>query len=453
MLKTRWILPLFVGISLGLAGCPATKDSEEAYTAPVAIAGDSQDINLGETVTMDGSASTVCCELELAYQWTFKQIPIDSAVDDAVFGSTNGSTAAQTVNWVPDTLGAYVVGLVVTDNVSVSNEALIVINVYANNLPPIANAGPDQTGGENVRVLFDGSASNDPEGAALDYIWTLASAPATSTLTSANIFDADTNAPSIVPDASGPYVLSLVVSDGDAFSDPDYATANIASSDLPPVAEAGSSETLSPCAPDVIHLNGFGSYDPEGESLAYAWSVMSVPEGSTATDEQLSDPTVPDPTFAYDIIPGSYTFSLQVNDGENASAFDEVTITLVDASENGAPSANAGDNQTIELEADCTSSDYSWTCEQCVATSFTLDGSASSDPDGDSLSYMWTNAATSGTIETAEMVVTQFHAPSITATYGSTTVTAYDLTLEVTDCGYTDSDTVKLTVTCEGIKP
>ena len=89
----------------------------------------------------------------------------------------------------------------------------------------------------------------------------------------------------------------------------------------------------------------------------------------------IDDPEVPDetdvaPTFTADI-DGSYNLSLVVNDGLVGSNADNVTVTAATA--NSAAVANAGADQSV-------------TPNDLVI----LDGSTSSDADGDVLSYSWT---------------------------------------------------------------
>jgi hypothetical protein len=81
---------------------------------------------------------------------------------------------------------------------------------------PIADCGANMTAEANDRVDLDGSASRDPEGAALEYLWTLASVPDCSALTPGpdTVFNGNTASPSVVPDCEGSFVVSLAVSDG-----------------------------------------------------------------------------------------------------------------------------------------------------------------------------------------------------------------------------------------------
>jgi hypothetical protein len=107
--------------------------------------------------------------------------------------------------------------------------------------------------------------------------------------------------------------------------------------------------------------------DPNFDVLSYQWSLTSVPTGSTAT---LSSAIAMNPTFTADL-EGVYVASLVVNDGKESSNIDTVTVTAARA--NAAPTAKAGADQSVYQN-----------------TTVDLDGSESTDPDGDPITYRWT---------------------------------------------------------------
>ncbi|MEJ2604934.1 MAG: PKD domain-containing protein, partial [Gammaproteobacteria bacterium] len=144
-----------------------------------------------------------------------------------------------------------------------------------------------------------------------------------------------------------------------------------------PVANAGPDQTVA-IGTSVI-LDGSGT-DDDGDALTYSW-ILAVPDGSAAT---LDDTTRRDPTFTPDV-PGLYVASLTVNDGTEDSLPDEVEVTATDGTVNTPPSADAGPDDTAE-----------------TGTPYTLDGTGSSDADGDALSYSWQLAVPAGSTATLD---------------------------------------------------
>ena len=70
-------------------------------------------------------------------------------------------------------------------------------------------------------------------------------------------------------------------------------------------------------------LDGTGSVDVDEDALTYAWSLTSVPDGSSA---ELSDPIAVRPSFVADRA-GTYVAQLIVRDGALESVADTVTFT------------------------------------------------------------------------------------------------------------------------------
>lgn len=226
---------------------------------------------------------------------------------------------------------------------------------------PVADAGPDRTVPLHATVTLDGSASGDADGDSLTYLWTFDELPGGS---AASLSDPTAVNPSFEVDAPGTYTLNLVVNDGLVESAPD--TVAVSTEDTAPVADAGAD--LTAYVTDTVTLDGSGSSDLDGDALTFDWTLVSVPEGSTAA---LSDPTAVAPTFGVDL-PGTYEAELVVSDGWADSAPDVVRVTTG----NSLPVAAAGPDRTVPLGAE-------------VA----LDGSGSFDVDGDPLTFLWTLAS------------------------------------------------------------
>src|SRR4029077_5125853 len=134
----------------------------------------------------------------------------------------------------------------------------------------------------------------------------------------------------------------------------------------PPVANAGPDQTVEEGS--LVTLSGAASTDPDGDISSYNWIQLSGPP-VTLSDENIVSPTFIAPNVGS--AGATLVFRLAVDDGNGESASDEVSIMVDNV--NGLPSANAGTDQTVDERE-----------------FVTLDGSASTDPDGDTLTYSWT---------------------------------------------------------------
>ena len=179
-----------------------------------------------------------------------------------------------------------------------------------------------------------------------------------------------------------------------------------------PIANAGPDQSVNERA--TVTLDGSGSSDPDGNPLTYKWTA---PAGIT-----LSSTTSAKPTFSAPFVNANtnYTFSLVVNDGLLDSQVDRVVITVNHI--NVAPVANAGPDQTVN--------------EGVIVK---LDGSASSDPDGNPLTFKWT--APAGIILSSSTAAK----PTFTAAAVAAN-TDYTFSLVVND-GTVDSPADQVTVT------
>jgi len=230
----------------------------------------------------------------------------------------------------------------------------------ANPAPPTANAGANQTSSVGLVVTLDGSASTDPNGLAIAWVWT---PPLGITLNSNFVSN-----PSFTAAVAGTFIFSLTVTNTEGLSAAPSSvtiTVNPAITGLSPIANAGTAQTVG--AGTTVLLNGLASSDSNvpAQSLTYAWTP---PAGITLSNAAAATPTFTAPTP----FPAatSLTFSLRVtNTSLLPSAPSTVNITVNPV---GAPIASAGANQIKNPG-------------QLV----TLNGSLSSDPAGLPLTYLW----------------------------------------------------------------
>jgi len=386
---------------------------------PVAEAGPNLAAHTGDTVTVDGSASSDPDDgpAPLTYQWSFAALPADSALTDADIG--NSDTAA--ASFIPDKGGTYLLTLTVGDGMDSTSDTISI--EVTSNLPPVADAGPDQNVFTGDTITLDGSASYDPDNGPelLIYQWSFVSVPAGSALTTLGIIDADTPSPSVVCDVDGEYVLVLDVSDGaDTASD---TVSLFATTNTPPNAVAGPDQIL--LLGDTATLDGSASSDPDHspEPLTYAWSFGSLPPGSALTDGDITGADTAYPSFTPDV-DGLYALVLTVSDGHKGDS-DEVLITV---ERNTPPVADAGPDRLI-----------------FTGETATLDGSASHDPDDrpEPLAYAWTlvSVSSGSTLTQADLMDAETASPSFIPDVDGD----YILRLTVSDGRDEDSDNVLVT--------
>jgi hypothetical protein len=281
-------------------------------------------------------------------------------------------------------------------------------------------------------VMLDGSGSSDPEGDRLTFAWTLTSRPPGSL---AGLTNASSPAALLTPDLPGEYRLSLTVSDGRAAGAPATMTLAVSAANSPPVALAMPAVRNVVTGSPVV-LDGSASSDPDGDPLTFSWTLTRRPAGSNAT---LSAAATRTSVLAPDV-EGIYVATLVAADGRSGSTS---TSVIVQAFTGGTTPlteetahlrylplvmADAGPPQSIP-----------------AGTTVTLDGSASSDPQGSPLTYEWRLAsvppgsaatlinATSARATLLTDVAGQYRvflrvsSDGTTSAYSETTISAQDL--------------------------
>jgi hypothetical protein len=227
-----------------------------------------------------------------------------------------------------------------------------------------ANAGPDQVVQEGATVTLDGSAST---GGDAIYLWEQIAGPPVS------LADETTASPSFVtPDLPGgvggsqmlTFRLTVSLGGCTATSTVNVTVKNV---DHPPVADAGPAQLVNEGS--SVTLQGAQSYDPDGDQVIYLW------EQTDGIPVALQGAATSAATFVAPMLDGGFgqvtilTFRLTASDGE-LSGTAEVVVSVEQV--NHAPVANPGSPQTVD-----------------EASAVTLNGVGSYDPDGDQITYLW----------------------------------------------------------------
>lgn len=241
---------------------------------------------------------------------------------------------------------------------------------FFNNSRPVALASGPTEAPLGTAVLLDGTDSYDPDEDELQWHWAVDQMPADSELPSNPFSTNDSRNAALTDvllDVPGIYVFSLRVTDPDeAASYTTFVTVLSILDDSVPLADAGPNVAGAEGA--LVCADGSRSSDPRGRTPTYLWSVAVRPEASALTDGFLLGGDSPEVCFTPDVT-GEYLLSLVVEAGGRSSPpdFVEVLVISTNQSPTALPSFSDG--------ASC--------------SSVALDGTSSTDPDGDALDYRW----------------------------------------------------------------
>ncbi len=337
--------------------------------APTADAGPDQSVTVGDNVQLDGSGSSDPEGDSLSFSWSLVS-PIGSSAS-----LTGASTDSPT--FVADVTGTFFLILTVDDGSLTASDSVSVI-ASGGNQAPVADAGQNQSVAFPGTVSLDASSSSDPDNDPLSFSWSFLNIPPGSALVSSDIVDGGGGAASFIPDTLGFYVLEVTVDDG-SLSDTSRVVVTVFNpgENSPPVADAGADQVAS--TGDTVILDGTGSFDADGDPFTYDWIFVSKPSSSTLGNGDISDFFTATPSFVPDV-EGTFTLMLSVSDGTTTNR-DQVDVVVSFA--NSTPVADAGPDQVVS-----------------PGDTVQLDGSGSSDADGDALVYTWALVPPSGSSAT-----------------------------------------------------
>ena len=387
--------------------------TDDINELPDAETGLDRTVNEGGTlVTLDGTGSGDDNPSDsLSYLWSQTGGTPTVTLSDAGIGKVSFATPVVAANQL----------LMFTLNVTDSrggwdtNEVVITIRDSASNAPIANIAGGSRDVNEHSPVTLDGSGSSDPNGDTLTYQWSQIGGTPDVGLSSDN--DTASFTTPVVKQET-PLTFRLIVNDGSEDGNMSVViTVNNNESDDPVAIAAGPPEADEN---SIITLNGSGSSDPNGDTLTYSWVP---PQGITLSGADTAAPTFEVPQV---VQPTDLAFVLTVRDTDGNEDEDTVTVRVrnsvnepPNASASGPPSAGEG-------------------------ITITLDGSGSSDPNGDAIFYEWEYLT--GTPSLAllknDTASPEFQTPHVKE------ATDLEFRLIVTDV-HGDSDTAVLAVTLQ----
>lgn len=263
--------------------------------APVAEAG--AEIRTDQLiVTLDGSGS------------------VDADGDTLVFtwdpGDGSPALTGRTVTHAYPRGGVFPVTLTVDDGTGLANSTAVDATRVVIDSRPVAVAGGNHDVCSGESILFDGSASSDPDGGLLRYEWDFGDG------TRANLVN-----PAKTYELPGVYPVTLTVRDESGNASGVHSDRVAAVVREAPIAVAGAPTRA--CTNQTIRFDGSHSTDADGAVNLFSWNFG---DGSTGGGEK--------PTHLYDR-PGEYRVILTITGDSRGSCnpldTDETRVTVVEA--------------------------------------------------------------------------------------------------------------------------
>ncbi len=289
---------------------------------------------------------------------------------------------------------------------NIQNDYFIEARFAPINQPPTADAGPNQAVDEGQTVRLSGKNSFDPDDGIAAFQWRQIQGESV-VLTHPDQAETTFTAPSVGPSGSA-LVFELAVTDFSNATTVDTCIVNVSWVNEPPTANAGDRQIVTEGM--TVILDAIHSFDPDDGIAAYRWKQLQGPAVTLADDQSaLASFTAP----ATGPEGASLTFELTVTDAGGLQDTDTCLVSVEWV--NTPPLADAGLDQQVD-----------------VGDPVYLDGSNSSDPDGQDLAaYHWRQLA-GPPVELSDptAAIALFQAPAVGLTGAAVT-----FKLTVTDSG------------------
>ncbi len=337
--KPKWLagLIILVIVILPIVGCTL---ANQLPVISSITANNEGEINPGDNYQIECIAQDPDGD-ELTYAWT---------VDD---GTISGK--GPTVTWTaPEAPGTYNIGVEVSDGRDGIAIEQLTIEVLAPNQPPVVESltAEQQRVEEASNTPITCSAS-DPDGDELSYVWTASGGTISG------------EGPAVTwtaPDEYGTYTIMVEVSDGRDGIATEQLTIEVLAPNQPPVISSLTANYEGEINPGDSYQIECIAQDPDGDELTYAWTAY---DGTISGEGPTVTWTAPDEY-------GTYTIMVEVSDGRDGIATEQLTIEIL--APNHPPVIS---NLTTD-------------CPRVRPTRTAVIVCTASDPDGDGLTYTWT---------------------------------------------------------------
>lgn len=350
---------------------------------------------LPDNVAMDEDGETI--EIDVLANDTYLPDPIEDLIIISISDAPNGTVTIMPGNkkltYRPRSnyFGTDLFTYGITDRHSGYHTTSVRVQVRPVNDPPVAEDDYGSTT-EDSPVTINVVANDEDIDSSLDLASIqITAAPSHGTaqvnplLNGTIIYDP-------VPDWNGIDSLTYQICDDatPALCDKARVDISVGSVNDPPVSDAGPDQTVD--TNTRVTLDGSGSHDPDNNlPLAYEWIRTSGPP------VVLTDSTAESPSFIAPDDPCTLVFELMVIDDDGQGRADLTPDQVVITVQNQPPISDAGPDKIHPIES-----------------LVTLDGSRSTDPDGDlPLQYLWTQiGGTSVELSDERLPSPTFIAPS-----------------------------------------
>jgi hypothetical protein len=372
--------------------------SQAASASPTSVTG-SAPVQLAVTATdLDGDT--------LTYAWT--QSPATPA-------GNFSSTSLRNPTWtspVVTTTTRFTLGVTISDGRGGSVQSQVGVDVA----PPIpANTPPTLTGPTANPTTLDfqqttdlSLTATDADGDPLTYAWTQSPATPAGIFSNTTVANPTWTAPRVATNTT--FQLRVAVSDGRGGTTNGSASVSV-NANSPPTITAGPSASSTTIDEQTSVTLSVTAFDADGDPLTYTWTQTSPasPMGIFSSTS-VANPTwtAPDVTAS-----GTYTLRVTISDGPGGNVQGSVNITVQKV--NQPPTVNPTINGPSTLLAGNTGT-------------FTI---SASDPDGDTLTYAWSQTDPPTPLGTFVGSTTsssaQWYSPALS------TETSFTLSVSVTD--------------------